>query len=125
VAGERVLVVDDYDDNREAYAEYLRFVGYEVSTAADGDAALRCALQGTIDVIVLDVALPKLDGLAVLNVLRSNSMTRNVPVIILSASVSGQVRDDSLAAGANLFLAKPCLPEDLESAIRKLLSGQS
>ncbi len=121
----RVLVVDDYEDTRELYREYLGYVGYDVSTAADGDAALRCALRQNCDVIVLDLALPKLDGLTVLRMLRSNSHTKDVPVIVLSASANALMRAEALAAGANLFVAKPCSPEELDAAIRGVLTARS
>lgn len=120
-----VLVVDDYEDSRELYAEYLRLAGYEVMTAADGDAALQCALKQTCDAIVLDVALPRLDGLAVLRLLRSSKRTTAVPVIILSASISAEVRLQALAAGANRFLTKPCAPDELEKTLRDFLGAPS
>jgi two-component system, cell cycle response regulator DivK len=123
LAALRVLVVDDYDDSRELYSEYLRVLGYEVQSASDGDAALRCALHDRCDLIVLDLALPQLDGLTVLRLLRANSSTRHVPVIILSASVGRQIQEDAIAAGASVFLSKPCLPEDLDKAIRDVLDA--
>lgn len=117
-----ILVVDDYEDSRELYAEYLRFAGYEVTTAADGDAALHCALKNSCDAIVLDLALPKLDGLAVLRLLRSASKTRAVPVIVLSGSSVPELQGQAIAAGANRFLTKPCSPEELEQALRETLA---
>jgi CheY-like chemotaxis protein len=125
MGGERVLVVDDYDDSRELYAEYLQFVGFDVSTAADGAAAVECAQSQACDVIVLDIALPKLDGLTVLRQLRSSSATRDVPVIVLSASVSAELRAAAMAAGAHRFLTKPCPPEEVEKAIREVLAPRS
>src|SRR5436853_7834924 len=121
MAGHRVLVVDDYQDSREAYAGYLRFLGYEVARAADGNAALECALAQSCDVIVLDIALPKLDGLSVLRLLRSNPRTADVPVIVVSASTSADIRSATDAAGANMFLAKPCPPDEVELAIRAVI----
>ena len=78
MAGERVLVVDDYEDSRELYGQYLRLRGYDVETAADGDAALRCALRQECDIVVLDLALPKFDGLTVLRLLRSQLSQREI-----------------------------------------------
>jgi two-component system cell cycle response regulator DivK len=122
--GKRVLVVDDYEDTRELYGEYLRFAGYDAVTAADGSTALEYARQQKWDVIVLDIALPRLDGLTVLRHLRSDASTRDVPVIVLSASVREHVRAEALATGANLFLPKPCAPDELEGAIRKFAAGR-
>ena len=125
MAGERVLVVDDHEDSRELYGQYLRLCGYDVETAADGDAALRCALRRECDIVVLDLALPKFDGLTVLRMLRSNARTKAIPVIILSASAGGTVRAQALEAGADRFLTKPCLPEELEGVLRELLAARS
>ena len=119
--GRRVLVVDDYEDARELYGAYLRHVGYEVTTAADGSAALRCALQEACDVIVLDVSLPAMDGMTILRLLRANSRTKDIPVIMLSAAVGEGVRAEAREAGATRFLGRPCLPEELDAAIRQVL----
>ena len=121
----RVLIVDDYEDARELYAAYLRHVGYDVSTAAEGDAALRCALHETCDVVVLDVSLPTMDGMTILRLLRANSKTKDIPVIMLSAAVGESVRVQAREAGATMFLGKPCLPEELEAAIRQVLGSQA
>src|SRR5258708_35474687 len=82
----RVLIVEDYEDAREMYALYLGSVGYEVDLAADGHQALARARAERPDVIVLDIALPKLDGLAVIRVLRGEELTPRGPIIPLSAS---------------------------------------
>jgi two-component system, cell cycle response regulator DivK len=121
----RVLVVDDYADARELYGEYLRFAEYEVETAADGVAALRCALKQACDAIVLDLALPEYDGLTILKLLRSNDKTKTVPVIVLSASVGSDVRDQAFAAGAVAFLPKPCTPDDLEKELRRVITASA
>ena len=117
----RILIVDDFDDARELYAEFLRVQGYEVNGAADGPEALNLALPAQYDVIVLDLALPRMDGLEVLRHLRRNPATRRTPIIILSASVGQEPREDAIEAGADLFLEKPCLPDELESAIQSFL----
>ena len=109
----RVLIVDDYEDARELYAAYLRHVGYDVSTAAEGDAALRCALHETCDVVVLDVSLPTMDGMTILRLLRASSKTKDIPVIMLSAAVGETVRVQAREAGATMFLGKPCHTESV------------
>jgi two-component system cell cycle response regulator DivK len=119
----RILIVDDFEDARDLYSEYLRLRGYEVNGAADGPEALHLALPSHYDLIILDLALPRMDGIAVLRALRAAPGTSRTPIIILSASVGNEPRDESLAAGADLFLEKPCLPDDLESAVVKLLNG--
>jgi CheY-like chemotaxis protein len=117
----RVLIVEDYEDAREMYALYLASVGYEVDLAADGHQALARARAQRPDVIVLDIALPMLDGLAVIRVLRGEESTARVPIITLSASAGPQVSAAAVEAGADLVLEKPCLPDDLEMAIRRFV----
>jgi CheY-like chemotaxis protein len=119
----QILIVDDFEDARELYGEYLRLRGYEVAGAADGPEALHLALPSHYDLIILDLALPRMDGIAVLRALRAAPGTSHTPIIILSASVGNGPRDESLRAGADLFLEKPCLPDELESAVVKLLDG--
>ena len=118
----RILIVDDFEDARELYAEYLRLRGFEVTGAADGPAALHLAIPSHYDLIILDLALPRMDGIAVLRALRKDPGTARTPIIILSASVGTEPREETLRAGADLFLEKPCLPEELEAAVKQLLS---
>jgi two-component system, cell cycle response regulator DivK len=120
----RVLIVDDFEDARDLYAEYLRMRGFTVSAAADGPAALQLAMPANFDLIVLDLALPRMDGIEVVKELRRDPRTERTPIIILSASVGPEPRDQALAAGADLFLEKPCLPEELEDSIRSLVGGR-
>jgi CheY-like chemotaxis protein len=117
----KVLIVDDFEDARDLYVEYLRVQGFEVTGAADGPAALHLAIPAHYDVIILDLALPRMDGIAVLRELRKNPRTAKTPIIILSASAGREPREETLAAGANLFLEKPCLPDELEEAVRSVL----
>lgn len=117
----RVLVVDDYEDSRNMYAEMLAFAGYRVETASDGAEALERAQAGRFDLFVLDIALPKVDGITVIRTLRSRAETMNTPIVSLSASVGENAHRAIQAAGADLVLDKPCLPDDLAAAIRALL----
>jgi CheY-like chemotaxis protein len=115
----RILIVEDYQDAREMYALYLGSLGYEVDLATDGHEAIAQARAELPDVIVLDIALPKLDGLAVMRVLRGEKSTAKVPIITLSASAGPEVSAEAVEAGADLVLEKPCLPNELAIAIRR------
>jgi two-component system cell cycle response regulator DivK len=120
----RVLLVEDYEDAREMYSEMLQLAGYEVVPAKDGQEALDLARKEHFDLVVLDVALPKVDGITVIRTLRGQPKTEYVPIITLSALVSRGMHKVILAAGANLALDKPCLPQDLEAAVRALLLSE-
>ncbi len=116
-----VLVVDDAADTREMYGSYLGFRGFGVLTAPDGDAAVETALARRPDVIVMDLAMPRLNGISAVHRLKLHPTTRAIPVIILTGYAFRAIQQGALEAGADVFLTKPCLPEDLERHVQSLL----
>jgi CheY-like chemotaxis protein len=118
--GPLVLVVDDDHDARTIYREYLRAMGCRVVTARDGAGAILKATLRRPDVIVMDLAMPILDGWAATRQLRLQTLTRHVPIIAVTAVPTS--RDSARKAGCDGFLAKPCLPEMLWWEVRALLS---
>jgi two-component system phosphate regulon response regulator OmpR len=121
MGGVRVLVVEDFADSRDMYVEFLAANGFDVSAAEDGLAALRSIEGSKPDVVVLDIALPKLDGLSVLRQLRADQRYVSLPVLTLSASLGVDYHRIAMAAGATEALEKPCLPEELLAAVQKAL----
>jgi len=101
----RVLIVDDEADGREALAEAARRSDYDVRTAADGAAALRCAVEWLPDVLLADLVMPDMDGLWLLRTLRAE--VPEVPVVLLSAPGSAQVAVQAIQEGAFDFVEKP------------------
>ena len=118
----RILIVEDFADSRDMYIEFLTAHGYEVSGAEDGLAALSLADSLRPDVIVLDVALRKLDGFSVLRRLRADSRFARTPVLTLSASVANDYQAQAMEAGATQALEKPCLPYELLAAVQKAVA---
>jgi two-component system response regulator PrrA len=114
-----VLVVDDDEDIRVSLHRGLRLSGFEVRTAADGEAALRSVTDRVPDCIVLDVGLPGTDGVVVVETLRRQGVT--VPVLMLSARTSVDDRVTGLAAGADDYLVKPFALAELVARLRALL----
>ena len=106
-----VLVVDDDADARLIYSEYLRAHGWLAFTAADGRIALDKIEELRPDAVMLDLAMPRVDGWTVLKRLRESSWTADVPVVVVTASMSA--RDLAFQAGCDAFLLKPCPPETL------------
>jgi CheY-like chemotaxis protein len=106
-----VMVVDDDYDARRIYSEYLRSKGLSVTTASDGRKGIEKAKDLKPDVIVLDLAMPRVDGWTVLKTLRGSSWTASIPIIVVSALTDA--RDATYYAGGDAFLAKPCPPEVL------------
>jgi CheY-like chemotaxis protein len=118
-----VLVVDDDLDARLIYRHYLTVMGCQVFTARDGLAGVELARRKKPDVIVMDLAMPRLDGWAATAELKQSPATSTIPIIVLSAVSSS--RSEVQAAGCESFLAKPCLPELLWMEIRLLLDPES
>ncbi len=119
-----VLIVDDAPDNREAYAEYLRFRGFRTVEAENGAEAIASVKATPPDVILLDLRLPDIDGLEVSRYVRSSEALRDAKVIAVSACVYPSDVADALASGCHAFLQKPCLPDALVSEIERLLRQQ-
>jgi two-component system, cell cycle response regulator DivK len=117
-----VLVVDDFADNREMYALYLRHVGYRVEEAEDGEQALEKAFARTPDLIVMDLSLPSLDGWEATRRLKADARTRRVPVIALTGHAFEGQSKAAAKAGCDAFVTKPCEPKTLETTIRRVLS---
>ncbi len=115
-----VLVVDDDLDARLIYRHYLTVMGCQVYTASDGLIGVQLAKRKKPDVIVMDLAMPRLNGWAATAELKQASGTRDIPIIVLTAVPAS--RQDVHDAGCNGLLAKPCLPELLWSEIRLLLN---
>ena len=114
-----VLVVDDDRDARTMYRMYLRHAGCKVRTARDGIAAIAKAKDRAPDVIVMDLAMPRLDGWTTSRWLKSSPATAHIPIIALSAAPMS--RKGARAIGCDGFLAKPCQPGLLWWEIRALL----
>jgi two-component system, OmpR family, response regulator MprA len=115
----RVLVVDDEPQLRRALERALKLEGYEVALAADGDEALAAAGGAPMDAIVLDVLMPKRDGLEVCRELRAQG--DRTPVLMLTARDAVQDRVDGLDAGADDYVVKPFALEELLARLRALL----
>ena len=113
-----VLIVDDVEDTRCLYQQYLEWQGLRVIAAADGVAGLQAVLWERPDVIVLDLAMPRMTGWEVMESLNADPRTRGIPVIV----VSGQdCREHAIAKGADSYCAKPCLPDVLHREIQRIL----
>ena len=103
----KILTVDDVDENRAVVANMLRPLGFEVIEAATGRDGLEMAQRQRPDLILMDIVMPEMGGLEATRYLRQLEVLKEVPIIALSASVSGIDSEKSLMAGANAFLPKP------------------
>ncbi len=115
---QKVLVVDDESTIRRILATRLTMKGYEVAVAVDGEEALQVFQEQSPDLVVLDIMMPKLNGLQVCRELRK---TTDVPIIILSALGDVGDRIQGLELGADDYLSKPFSPNELEGRIQAIL----
>ena len=118
-----ILLVDDFQDNREMYAEYLRFSGYRVAEAANGQEALDKAQTLLPNLIVMDLSLPGMDGWEATRRLKADDRTKRIPVVALTGHALAGHSKGAHDAGCDAFVTKPCLPEDLETEIKRVLHG--
>lgn len=116
------LVVEDHSDTREGYVEYLSYCGFDVLTAAGADEMRTVLAARTPDVIVMDLQLPRTDGFALIRELKTTELTRETPVLVVSACVRDVDRDKARRAGCDAFVAKPCDPECVLTELKKLLA---
>ena len=120
----KIMVVDDDANIRAVLKLRLERSGYAVQMARTGMEALSVVLPNPPDLIILDLLLPKIDGFEVLRNLKSNRLTADIPVIILTARATPACRNRSYTLGAARFFTKPFSPRKLVAEIENLL-GES
>ena len=116
-----VLVVDDYADAREMCCEILQFGGFRTESARDGLEALDMATRLEPALILMDLSIPGIDGWEATRRLKNDARTKSIPIIALSGHAFEGHADEARKAGCDAFLTKPCLPDDLISAVNRML----
>jgi len=129
-AGERrrpflALIADESLEVRDMYGAFLRLGGDDAVTATNGLEAVRGAFSWRPDVIVLDLAMPRMTGWGAIRVLKSDPRTCRIPIVALHDADKPEWGDEALEAGADICLGKPCAPDDLLPAIVRLLRRPS
>src|SRR5262244_2643057 len=117
-----VFLVEDDTDTRELYAQYLVAKGFHVESAADGPSALRLIVAMVPDVIVMDLSLPRLHGWEVTRRLKADPRTSHIPVVACTGHIQGQPGEQSLEAGCDAYVLKPCEPDALLREIEHVLA---
>lgn len=119
----QILVVDDFEPIRNMFSDVLSRCNLDVITAANGEDALRIIYSEKPEVVVLDVDLPRISGLEVLQRIRSNATTKDIRVIIVTANHVVEHSDN--ISDADLMLVKPVSPIDLANFVRRLLPAEN
>lgn len=121
----KILVVDDNRDAILILTATLKREGYPVMIATNGLEAIEKGLEENPALILLDLMLPKMDGLEVCKVIKANPKTSQIPILILTAKKDAESRKRSLELGASEYLLKPIIPADLIRHVRKYLSDKT
>ncbi|HXC70510.1 MAG TPA: response regulator [Pyrinomonadaceae bacterium] len=120
-----ILVVDDFDDTRLLLRTWLERRGFRVVEAENGFQAIKRAESEMPDLIIMDMQMPQLDGLAATRRIRGLKSLVSIPIVAVSAYGADQFRAQALAAGCNEYVSTPFEPATLEGIIRSLVHSDS
>ncbi|MDA8411758.1 MAG: response regulator [Treponema sp.] len=123
LAGARVLLVEDNALNQEVATEMLRSVGCVVSLAEDGAEAVRKSGENDYDIVLMDMQMPVMDGLAATREIRKETRLATLPIIAMTANAMVEDRDRCLAAGMNDYISKPIDPDAMFAVLRRYYAG--
>jgi CheY-like chemotaxis protein len=118
-----IMLVEDYEETRAMLRTWLERRGYRLVEAADGQEAVDLAPLAHPDLILMDLRLPELNGIAATRRLRQNAALKNVPVVVLSALDPAMFREAALSVGCVEYLSKPIDLDKLEDLLRRLLGA--
>jgi CheY-like chemotaxis protein len=118
----KILIAEDERDIRDLVAFTLRFAGYEVFTAANGEEAVELAPNVNPDLILMDVRMPRMTGYEACRLMKLNPDLRDIPIVFLSAKGQETEIQQGLDAGAEEYLLKPFAPDQLTSHVKTILA---
>lgn len=117
----KILVVEDFEDNRFMMRRLLEMTGYEVIEAVNGEEAVKMAAEEKPSLVLMDLSLPMLDGLAATRRIRQHPDLQQMPIVAVSAHDTIDFHADALAAGCNDYVTKPVDFDQLEEVLSRLL----
>jgi two-component system alkaline phosphatase synthesis response regulator PhoP len=121
----KILIAEDERDIRDLVAFTLRFAGYEVVAASNGEEAVQLALREIPDLILMDVRMPRMTGYEACQQIKKEPTIQNIPVVFLSAKGQDAEIQTGLDAGAAEYMLKPFAPDQLTEKVRSLLALQN
>ena len=121
MAGELILIVEDNERNRKLVRDVLAFHGYRLAEAETGEDGVRLARELRPDLVLMDIQLPGMDGIAALGQLRRDPATARIPVIAVTASAMTHDRQKIMAAGFDGYQSKPIHVREFVEAVRRIL----
>lgn len=121
-ANKLFLVVEDFEDSRFMMRRLLEMSGYDVLEASDGEQAVKMAVESKPVLILMDLSLPKLDGLAATRQIRRKKGFKRVPIVAVSAHDSPESRNEALEAGCDEYVTKPIDFDNLHAILRRFMN---
>ena len=121
-ANKLFLVVEDFEDSRFMMRRLLEMSGYDVLEASDGEQAVTMAVEAKPVLILMDLSLPKLDGLAATRQIRQKKGLKRVPIVAVSAHDSPESRTEALEAGCDEYVTKPIDFDNLHAILRRFMN---
>ena len=121
-ANKLFLVVEDFEDSRFMMRRLLEMAGYDVLEASDGEQAVSMAVEAKPVLILMDLSLPKLDGLAATRQIRQKKGLKRVPIVAVSAHDSPESRTEALEAGCDEYVTKPIDFDNLHAILQRFTS---
>ena len=121
-SAKRILVVEDDLDNRRIVVKILTLAGYEVLEAPDGRAAITVTRAEHPDLIIMDLAIPHVDGWEVSRQLKTDPQSADIPIIALTAFATRGDEERAREAGCDGYLSKPCRPQTIREVVRQFLA---
>ncbi len=121
MAGELILIVEDHERNRRLMRDVLQVTGYQTVEAETAEEGIRLAVETRPALILLDIQLPGMDGIAAFQRLRADARTRGIPVIAVTASAMTHTRREIVAVGFDAYQAKPIHIQGFLETVRRVL----
>lgn len=119
----KVLIVEDSEKNLKLAAIIVQSMGYEALTAVDGEEGVRVAMEGNPDLVLMDIQMPKMDGITALNMLKADEKTKGIPIIAMTSYAMKGDMEQLLSQGFADYIAKPIEKNRFIEAVEKALKG--
>jgi two-component system, cell cycle response regulator DivK len=121
----KILIVEDEPRNLKLFRDLLQRFGYETIEATDGEQGVELARVGNPDLILMDIMMPKMDGIEATRILKADTATKNIPVIALTSYAMKGDRERTLEAGCDWYMAKPIDIQELLKAVEHFCHDKS
>jgi two-component system cell cycle response regulator DivK len=120
--GQQILIVEDEPRNMKLLRDLLQKFGYQILEAPDGEVGVKMAAEKIPDLILMDIMMPKMDGLEATRIIKADEKTRHIPIIALTSYAMKGDREKTIEAGCDEYIAKPIDIQDLLKTVKSFLT---